>query len=182
MSPAGARYAVFLRGMNLGGRRITNEDLCAAVAGLGFGAQAYQAAGNLIVEAKRRQRADAVRAALEKGLAAALGYEVPAFVRDEGELRAIVAREPFAREAVARSGGKPQVALLQETPTSAARSAVLALATADDALVLVEREIHWLPGRGAGRSELDWKRIAKLVGPATVRTAGTLERLLARYF
>ena len=182
MSRAAARYAVFLRGMNLGGRRITNEDLCAAVTGCGFTAvEAYQAAGNLVLSAKGRDDA-AVRTRLERGLLAALGYAVPTFVRDEGELREIVGRTPFAAAALARSGGKPQVALLQEAPTKQARAGVLALAGDDDALVLVEREIHWLSKHGVGRSELDWKRIEKLVGPATVRTAGTLERMLAKYF
>ena len=178
---AAARYAVFLRGMNLGGRRITNEDLCAAVGALGFGAQAYQAAGNLVVEAEARG-ADALRAALETGLAKTLGYAVPTFVRDGPELRAIVERRPFAADALAKSGGKPQVALLQEPPAKAARAGVLALASDDDALVLVEREIHWLPEHGVGRSELDWKKIEKLVGPVTVRTVGTLERMLGKYF
>lgn len=31
------RYAAFLRGMNIGGHRIKNEELRAAVEGLGFG-------------------------------------------------------------------------------------------------------------------------------------------------
>ena len=182
MSPAAARFAVFLRGMNLGGRRITNPDLCAAVEALGFGGVcAFQAAGNLVVEAKARE-AVAVRNRLEKGLAAALGYAVPAFVRDATALRAIAERRPFPPAVLARSGGKPQVAFLREAPADEARAAVIALATDDDRLVWAESELHWLPERGVGSSELEWKRIERLVGPTTVRTQGTIERLQAKHF
>ena len=47
-----ARYAAFLRGMNLGGRRITNRDLAAAVTGLGFeDVETFRASGNVIFAA-----------------------------------------------------------------------------------------------------------------------------------
>lgn len=35
------RYAAFLRGMNLGGRRITNSDLCACFEAMGFTGTKY---------------------------------------------------------------------------------------------------------------------------------------------
>ncbi len=44
-----ARYAAFLRGMNLGNRRITNDELCRALAGLGLDSPAaFLASGNVV--------------------------------------------------------------------------------------------------------------------------------------
>jgi uncharacterized protein (DUF1697 family) len=46
------RYVAFLRGMNLGHRRITNAELCACLTSTGFAeVEAFLASGNLIFRA-----------------------------------------------------------------------------------------------------------------------------------
>lgn len=174
-----ARYAAFLRGMNLGGRRIGNAELCAHVAALGFGdVRALRASGNLALTAADAEPG-AVARRLEDGLAAALGYDVPAFVRSAAKLQAIAAREPFPAGVVASSAGKLQVAFLGGPPGSAARARALALQTDDDRLAIAGTELYWLPSGGVGRSELDQAALAAALGAMTVRTIGTVRALAA---
>ena len=176
-----ARYAAFLRGMNLGGRRITNKELAAAVADLGFEeVETFRASGNVIFAGDGGESAIAGR--LESGLGDALGYEVPVFLRSAAEVRAIADREPFAAAALAASSGKLQVALLQEKPPAKGRSEALALATDADRIAIEGRELFWLPSGGMSESELDLKAIGAALGLMTLRTMGTIEQVAARYF
>jgi uncharacterized protein (DUF1697 family) len=172
-------HAAFLKGMNLGRRRITNEDLRAAVETLGFGdVQTFRASGNVGFDAGRRSDS-ALQRVLENGLRETLGYEVPTFIRSGAELRAVAAAAPFDMRGAA---GKLQVALLHDRPDAAARKEVLALAEADEQLGFAGRELYWLPAGRSSDSTLDFKRIERLVGPTTVRTMGTIEQIVARWF
>lgn len=174
-------YAAFLRGMNVGGHRITNEDLQDVFARLGFAAaRTFRASGNVIFEAGGEPAAELAER-IEHGLAAELGYAVPTFVRGERELRAIAALRPFAVEVVRASAGKLQVALLAEVPAAAARRAAVALGGERDRLELAGRELYWLPSGGISDSELDLKALAAALGVMTVRTKGTIELLAAKH-
>jgi uncharacterized protein (DUF1697 family) len=177
-----ADHAAFLRGMNLGGRRITNADLRAQFEAMGLGdVGVFRASGNVVFAAPDETEA-ALGERIEQALAAGLGYAVPTYLRTAAEVRAIAAEEPFPAAEVAASNGKLQVALLRETPPAAARKKVLALATDEDRLAFGRRELYWLPSGGLLESELDLKAIDKLLGPATRRTKGTMEQLAAKYF
>ena len=170
----------FLRGMNLGKRRIKNEELRAEFEALGFEEVAtFRASGNVIFGAERQGEA-ALTKKIEGGLGEALGYEVPVFLRDRAEVAAIAAREPFESKLVARSKGKLQVTLLSKKPTAAARKRVLALATDEDRLAIEGRELYWLPSGGTLESELDQKAIDQALGKGTLRTMGTIEQIAAK--
>jgi uncharacterized protein (DUF1697 family) len=173
-------HVAFLRGMNLGNRRITNADLGATFEELGFDDVAtFRASGNVIFSASGQSEGELI-AAIEEGLEESLGYEVPTFVRTEGEVRSIAEFDPFDLDQVARSKGKLQVLLLTKRPTKKQHDEVLALATDDDQLVITERELYWLPSGGTLESELDLDGIAKILGPATQRTKGTIEGIAAK--
>jgi uncharacterized protein (DUF1697 family) len=175
-------YVAFLRGMNLGGRRIKNEELRAEFEALGFSdIDCFRASGNVVFAAAGSAEAK-LAARVEAGLAEALGYEVPVFLRSAVELLAVVAHEPFDAKALRASKGKLQVLFLQEKPKAAARKQVLALATDDDRLSIKGRELYWLPKGGMSDSELDLKAIAAALGQNTVRTMGTVEQIAAKYF
>ena len=145
------RYVAFLRGMNLGGRRIKNEELRGEFEALGFADVAcFRASGNVVFasedggEAKLGKR-------IEAGLGEALGYEVPVFLRSAAELKAVAAHEPFDAAALRASKGKLQVAFLLEKPKAAARKEVLALATEEDRLSMRVASSTGCPG-GACRN------------------------------
>lgn len=177
------RLVAFLRGMNLGRRRIANADLRRHVEALGFTDVAtFRASGNVILTAPDDDRLDAVARRLEAGLAEALSYDVPVFARSAEQVQAIAALAPFRAEELAASKGKPQVMLLARAPSAAARRAVLALAAGGDRFVFEGAELHWLPRAGLSDSDLDFNALAKLVGPATVRTKGTIELIAAKHF
>jgi uncharacterized protein (DUF1697 family) len=176
------RYAAFLRGMNVGGHRITSGELRARFAELGFrDVGTFRASGNVIFVAHAEPlREMAVR--IEEGLAVSLGYGVPVFLRTASEVRAIAAHEPFAQPLLAASRGKPQVALLSARPAAQARKVVLALSTDEDRLAFGDAELHWLPSGGILESALDFNLIGKVLGPITMRTKGTVEQVAAKYF
>ncbi len=166
--------------MNLGRiRRITNGELCAAVEDIGFDeVQAFRASGNVAFSAGRRSDTE-LQQALETGLLERLGYDVKTFIRSGAELREIARADPFAGSV---TGGKLQVAFLHEAADAGARDEVLALAEEDDRLAFGERELYWLPAGGLMDSTLDFKRVERLLGPTTVRTMGTVEQIVARWF
>jgi uncharacterized protein (DUF1697 family) len=175
-------HAAFLRGMNLGGRRITNADLRGHFAAMGLEEVGlFRASGNVVFSAGDESPAE-LTARIERELAAALSYDVPVYLRSAAEVRAIAARQPFPADAVAAAKGKLQVDLLLERPTAAQREEVLALALPEDQLTFGERELYWLPSGGTLESALDLKAIARLVGPTTRRTKGTMDQLAAKYF
>jgi uncharacterized protein (DUF1697 family) len=176
------RYVAFLRGMNLGNRRIKNEELRREFEALGFADVAcFRASGNVVFDSSDGGEAK-LRGRIEAGLGEALGYEVPVFLRDGVELRSIAAREPFERSALVASKGKVQVVLLAQKPAAPERDMVLALSTADDRLATEGRELYWLPRGGMSESELDLKAIGAALGLNTIRTKGTIDQIAARHF
>jgi uncharacterized protein (DUF1697 family) len=176
------RYIAFLRGMNLGGRRIANDDLRSHFEGLGCEEVAtFRASGNVIFSVDGESPVK-LTARLEDGLAEALGYEVPVFLRTAKELVAIAAYGPFGAKDRAASDGKLQVALLEKKPTAKAGKSALALSTEADRLAVEGRELYWLPQGRMSDSDLDLKALDALLGPMTIRTEGTIEQIAAKYF
>ena len=186
-------YVAFLRGMNLGRRRVKNADLVACFEEAGFKrVSAFLASGNVVF---RTGDPDPGRVAthIEGSLEAALGYAVPTFLRTAQAVRDIAAFEPFPgvetvaeaeAEAVAEAGapaGKLQVALLQQAPTKAVALKLAGYATDDDLLAIQGAELYWLPKGPLTQSELDVRMVQELLGPMTVRTHRTLARLAARF-
>jgi uncharacterized protein (DUF1697 family) len=176
-------YAAFLRGMNVGGHRITNDELRARFEQLGFNeVRTFRASGNVIFVAAGEEQEAELGARIEAGLAAALGYEVPVFLRSASEIGTIAAHRPFDESLIEASKGKLQVMMLTAPPAARARKEVLALANEEDRLAFGERELHWLPSSGILDSALDFKAIGRLLGPMTTRTQGTIEQLAAKHF
>lgn len=175
------RHVAFLRGMNLGGRRIKNEELRREFEALGFAeVSCFRASGNVIFESEEGDE-DALARRIEAGLGEALGYEVPIFLRSAAELGKIAAREPFDAALVAASKGKLQVAFLPTAPKGASRKRALELSTGEDRLAIAGRELHWLPSGGISESSLDLESLEDLLGPWTMRTMGTVEQIVAKY-
>ncbi|HKO36857.1 MAG TPA: DUF1697 domain-containing protein [Solirubrobacterales bacterium] len=176
------RYVAFLRGMNLGGRRIKNEELRRHFEEMGFEEVAtFRASGNVVFAAPKREAEAKLARRVEAELGERLGYEVPVFLRSVEEVAAIAAREPFDAEAVTKSKGKLQVSFLAKKPSAAARKKALATATDEDLLAVEGRELYWLPSGGISESDLDWRPIEAALGPGTIRTMGTVEQIAAKY-
>ncbi len=171
------RSVAFLRGINVGGHRATKDELITVFIEMGFNeVDTFLASGNVLFHHGAPADGERIGAALE----AALGYSVPTTVRSADEIRRIAALKPFPAELITSVGGKPQVILLFAPPAAAAQQRVLDLADPADRLVFEGQELHWLPPGGISDSALDLNAISREVGLATVRTANTLSRLVAR--
>jgi uncharacterized protein (DUF1697 family) len=177
-----ARYVAFLRGMNLGGRRITNEELGKAFEDLGLAEVAtFRASGNVVFDGPDGVGEEDLATRIEAGLAGSLGYEVPVFLRSCEQVAAIAAREPFSAAQLKASAGKLQVAMLPGEPGKLARGEALALASEEDRLAIEGSELFWLPSGGISDSGLDLKTLEAELGPWTMRTMGTVEQIAARH-
>jgi len=181
MSPAAApRFYAFLRAINVGGRRLTNEELIEPFVGLGLAeVAAYQAAGNITFNAEEPEATLACR--IEAALAAAYGFEAPVFLRTAGELEALTEAEPFSPSEIASTAGRIQIAFMHSTPDAESVAEALRLVPVDDRVVFRAREWFWLPNDGISDSLLPVANIEKAVGPMTMRTHGTISRMLAKF-
>jgi uncharacterized protein (DUF1697 family) len=122
-----AELAAFLRGINVGGHRVTGPELRAPFEALGLtGVATFRASGNVVFAARTRPRR--ARAHARGGARGALGYAVATFVRTADELRAMASHQPFRPAELEASKGKLQVMLLREALSARDRKAVLALA------------------------------------------------------
>jgi uncharacterized protein (DUF1697 family) len=177
-----ARYAAFLRGVNLGAkRRAGSADLISLFEALGFvDVATFRTSGNVVFGAGREPVAKLSRR-VERGLGDSLGFEVTVFLRTAAEVREIAGHEPFDRDLVEASKGKPQVALMSDRASARARKEVLAQSTDDDRLAFAGRELYWLPSGGIRDSALSFRAIERALGPTTVRTKGTLTELARKY-
>ena len=174
-------HAAFLRAVNLGAsRKASGGQLRAAFEAAGFDQVAtFRNSGNVVFAAGGSGE---IRNRIEKALATALGFEVPAFVRSAAQVRKIAEQEPFPAKAVSASKGKLQVALLESKPSATAVKKVNALASDDDRLAIKGTELYWLPSGGTQSSALDMKAIDSALGPNTMRTMGTIEQLATKFF
>lgn len=173
-------HVAFLRGMNLGGRRISNAELVAEFEALGLDSVvAFRASGNVIFESSASAESELI-AKIEAGLGKGLGYSVPTFVRSGAAVEEVAGFEPFDSAQVGASAGRLQVTLLGKAPSASARKRALALATDEDLLAIEGRELYWLPSGGTLDSELDVEEVGRLLGQGTTRTKGTIEGIAAK--
>lgn len=173
-------WIAFLRALNVGGRRLTNDMLAGAFADAGMeDVRTFLASGNVVFQASTTDEAQLV-SRLEDGLRAALGYEVPAYLRSSEQVRELAALEPF--EGLERSpDGKPQVMFANDHLDDDQARAVAAIPPDAELLVPLGREIHWLPRSGMSTSELDLRALEAIVGPFTIRTHNTVRRLTSKF-
>jgi uncharacterized protein (DUF1697 family) len=109
------RYVAFLRGINLGKRRMKMETLAAIFVDAGFAdVRTVIASGNVLFSSEQTDVAQ-LGAVIEAALASVLGYEVKVALRTIDELRALVGRDPF--KAINPDEAKCDVVFLAQPPT-----------------------------------------------------------------
>lgn len=174
------RYFAFIRAINVGARRLTNDELVEPFIRLGFAdVAAYQAAGNItfVSEDDEAVRSEVV----EEAASAAYGFHSPVFLRSWTDLAAIASCDVFGEAELAASEGRVQVSFLHHPPGDDTQREAMRLVPESDSVVFLGREWYWLPKRGVADSRLPVSRIERLVGPMTMRTLGTIERMAARF-
>jgi uncharacterized protein (DUF1697 family) len=174
------RYFAFLRAINTGNRRLTNEQLLAPFHELGFtDVAAYQAAGNVTFRSIDTAAVDERR--IEAAIARSYGFHAPTFVRSAAEMDAVAAHEPFEEHELAATARKVQVTFLREMPSPDSVEQAMALVPPEDRVVVSGREWYWLPVTGVSTSALPVGRIEALLGEMTMRTLGTVARMVSKF-
>jgi len=173
-------YFAFIRAINTGGRRLTNGQIIDPFFGLGFAdVAAYQAAGNVVFRTDDPARSHPER--LEAALTEAYGFPAPTFVRSVDELRTVVGGQPFTPDALAATDGRIQVSFLHSAPNATVISEIQGLVPPEDRVVFSGREWFWLPTHGVSDSQLSVGAIEQRVGTMTMRTLGTVSRMLNKF-
>ncbi|CDO90128.1 pyridoxamine 5-phosphate oxidase [Mycobacterium triplex] len=91
------KYAVFLRGVNVGGVNLKMADVAAALTDAGFGAvRTVLATGNVLLESSAK--APAVRKKAEATLREKFGYDAWVLAYDVDAVRAVIEAYPYQPE------------------------------------------------------------------------------------
>ena len=146
------RYVVFLRGINLGGkRRVGMADLRAALDSEGFeDVRTLLQSGN--VRPDERRQAEPLERELAKTLRRAFGFDIAVVAQDARRAGRRDPRRPVRAEA--DDPARYQVSFLSDKPSRRAAQELEAAATAPERAAVRGREVYaWHPG-GVGRSEL----------------------------
>jgi len=175
------RYVAFLRGMNLGKRRLEMSRLKSLFEELGYTDVAtFIASGNVIFSTPGR-----VTKKLESRIAAhleqSLGYDVDTFVRTLDEVAAIANSKPFPEDG--NEGISVHVGFLQDTLSSATAKALAAVRTPDDEFLVKAGEYYWLCRIRTSDSRV-WAspevRALKLP-TSTMRNMSSVRKLVAKH-
>lgn len=174
-----ARYVAFLRGMNLGKRRITMVRLRALFEEMGFAeVETFIASGNVIFTAAAGEP-DQIQDRVSQFLEAGLGYPVDVFLRTPVEVTKIV--RAFPEEACA--GLTLHVGFLQQRLAPEIAGRLAAVATAQDSFKVSGREYYWFCRIRTSESEVwtlpDIKALR--LPTSTMRNITSLRKLAARH-
>jgi uncharacterized protein (DUF1697 family) len=157
-----------LRGVNVGGHhQIKMEALRTLYESLGLrNAQTYIQSGNVIFKSKERDLIPLAKR-IENGIERSFGFRPGVMVRTSSDLRAVIARNPFAT----RPGIDPRkliVTFLASAPAVEARDQILRTKLDAEELRIDGRELYIYFPNGMGRSKLSPALIEK-----TLKTSGT---------
>jgi uncharacterized protein (DUF1697 family) len=172
-------HVAFLRAVNVGGRAsLAMADLRRLGESLGFtNVKTLLQSGNLVFQAK-----DKTTAALESALEAALkkhGIETDFMVRRADELDAVIAANPFTKEANSDPGHLVAI-FLKDAPGAKAIAALQAAVKGREIIRHKGRELYIVYPDGIGRSKLTNKFIeSRLDTRGTGRNWNTVTKLAA---
>ena len=175
------RHVAFLRGINLGRRRVKMEDLRRAFEAFGLSDVAtFIASGNVIFP-HSGLALPALEAGIEAHLAKSFGYDVATFVRPVAELERITRLDLV--EPARADGFNLHVIFLRRKPGAAVARALAALEGPDDQFHVRGRDVLWLRRGRLTDSPVSGRELEKALGsPAnTMRNLNTVEQIVARY-
>jgi uncharacterized protein (DUF1697 family) len=176
-------YIAFLRGINLGNRRIKMDRLAALFEEMGFGdVSTFIASGNVVFESEGVQAA-ALEDRIERRLQESLGYPVDTFVRTRAEVAAVAGFTPFSPADMVDPRNTTHVGFLKDRLPAEMASGLLACATPVDSFHVDGREFYWLCRVRTIDSQV-WtlpEMKALKLPTATMRNITMLRKLAVRY-
>jgi uncharacterized protein (DUF1697 family) len=175
------RIALFLRGINLGRRRLKKDELMRPFEDEGFaGVQTFIASGNVVID-DPGMAADELEERVEAAVRRAFGFEADTFARSLDALRELVVDD--AVSVAVDEGLTPHVILLKGAPKDDAIEALRQLETGDDRFPVLGREVLWLRRGRLSDSTVEPRHLERALGgaPNTMRKVTTLERMVAKF-
>lgn len=159
-----ASYALFLRGINVGGNKsVPMADLRKLIESLGFsGAQTLLQSGNAVFQGPAQASA-ALERRFEAAVVKRFGFASDCIVRTAKEWTALMAANPFPSEA----RGDPAhllVVLLRDKPKPGALAAVRAAIQGPERVELSGRQLFVVYPAGQGTSKFTLPVIEKALG------------------
>jgi uncharacterized protein (DUF1697 family) len=176
-------YIAFLRGMNLGNRRLKMDVLRSLFEELKFSdVETFIASGNVIFTAKATDAAK-LEKQIEAHLKKSLGYEVDTFVRTRAEVTAAAEFQPFSHKDHAHPDHTIHAGFMRDTFTPAQMKNFLACRTEVDEFFARGREYYWLCRIKSNESTAWTSPQMKLVKlpSSSMRNMNTLRKLAALY-
>lgn len=173
-----ARYAVLLRGINVGkARRIGMADLRELLTAEGYrNVATLLQSGNVVLDAD--QSRDELGPAIEQAIEARFGFAVDVILRSQDELARVVATNPLRD--VATDGSMHVVVFLAEPPTSPVDAALEGIDLGEDRYAVDGTEMYiWCPDSLLNSPVMTALGKAKGGPSATVRNWNTVEKLHA---
>lgn len=164
-----------LRGVNVGGVKVTMAELKALASALGWGnPRTLLASGNLVLDHDGEPAAMAQ--ALEGALEAHFKRRIEVIVRTPEAWSGLMAANPFTNEALI-DPSRLLVQVMKDKSLDGACEALRAFAQADEAVAEVEGALFmWCPN-GIGSSLMAEKAAPRLIGTATARNWNTIVKL-----
>jgi uncharacterized protein (DUF1697 family) len=173
------RHVAFLRAVNLGPtKRLPMDDLVRMAVALGFSdARTVLQTGNLVFTSPRTRGA-ALERLFEAGSREHLGFATDYHVRSAEELAAVVAANPYRREAES-DPSHLLVAFLRDAPHRTNIDALRAAIRGRETVDVCGREAYLVYPDGIGESKLTMRSIEKALGTSgTARNWNTVRKLV----
>ena len=171
------RYVALLRGINVGGHRVSMATLRDHFSALGLArVETYIASGNVLFEvphadtdtdtdtdtdAATPRTVDALESMIEAQLERSLGYAVSTFVRTSAELADSLAALPFDAGEVATEGYRVHIGFLRSSPSADVVRQVEEASTSYDTLRVVGREMYWLTRGRFSDTQVKWPALER---------------------
>ena len=173
------QYAVFLRGINVGGVKILMKDLVSLFEQAGFWpVRTLLASGNVVLGSEH-ERASTIKQLCEQHLASSYNRELKVIVQDLGQLEGVVSNYPF----VAPPDGVQRHEYVVLTESEADAAAILATAPEaldSERLAQLGAHICWEVPRGESLSSPLAKHFTKVSKKylVTTRNMNTMAKVL----
>lgn len=172
----------FLRAINVGGHRVTMDELRGIFLDLELSrVETFLASGNVVFDADGGGADAGLERRIEEALASSLGYEVATFLRTPAELASTVAAGVVGPDRLAAATAA-SVAFLKRPLGADDRSKLGTLTTDVDAFEVDGREVFWLCAVRQSDSKFSNAVFERTLGmSATFRGMNTVRRLASKY-
>lgn len=172
-------FISLLRGINVGGHnKIKMETLRALYESLGYrNPQTLLQSGNVVFSTSDRS-VDRINKTIQDSIEKKFNFRPNSILRTVSQLRAVIAANPFGKQAVSEPS-KLLVTFLAATPAPEALAAALKIKTEPEELRIIGSEVFIYFPNGMARPKMSWPSIERaLKTTGTGRNWNTVTKLL----